>query len=166
MKLNRAVSTITRPANTSAYALHDVIASSTTAGDVVPLQFKSLGNTIAGNGYITQAKLWVTGASFATPLRLHLFTEQPADIADNAQFPLTISMAEQHIGYIDFSASIVGGTGSDASLFELDDIRMLIRSKGLRGSNDIYGLLVAQAAFTPTSGQQFRVELTCDAYEY
>jgi hypothetical protein len=166
MKLNRAISTITRPDNTTAYALHDVIATTETAGDVVPLEFSNLGNTFAGNGYITQAKLWVTGAAFATPLRLHLFTEQPSDIGDNAAFPLTISMADTHIGYIDFSVSIVGGSGSDAALFEIDDVRMLIRSKDNNGGNPIFGLLVARDAFTPTSEQVFRVELTCDAYEY
>jgi hypothetical protein len=166
MKLNTSVSTLTRPNNTDAYALRDVIASSTTPADVVPLQFNSLANTYKGTGYITKAKLWVTGAAFATPLRLHLFTEQPTDIADNAQFPLTISMFDTHIGYIDFPVSIIGGTGSDAVLFELDDLRLAVRSKDETGGNPIYGLLTAQSAFTPSASQVFKVELTCDAYEY
>jgi len=166
MKLNRAISTITRPANTSAYALRDVIASSTTAGNVVPLQFDSLANSRAGTGYITKARIWVDGAAFATPLRLHLFIDTPVQVADNEPFQLDFEISENHIGFIDFPVSIFGGTGSDASLFELDDLRLAIRSKDINGGNPIYGILTAQSAFNPTSGQRFKVELTCDAYEY
>lgn len=166
MKLNTSVSTLTRPNDTNAYALRDVIASSTTAGNVVPLQFESLANTRAGTGYITKARIWVDGAAFATPLRLHLFVDTPPQIADNEPFELDFAISENHIGFIDFPVAILGGTGSDAALFELDDLRLAIRSKDDDGGNPIYGVLTAQSAFTPTANQRFKVQLTCDAYEY
>lgn len=166
MKLNKAKATLTRPADTAAYALNDVIASSTTAGDTVPLSFNSLTNSRAGTGYITKAKLWVDGDSFSTPLRLHLFDAAPTQIADNEPFQLDFSMAASHVGFIDFPVSTLGGTGSDAALFELDDLRLAVESKDINGGNPFYGVLTAQGAFTPTASQRFYVELTCDAYEY
>ena len=166
MKLNRAVSTLTRPNDTVPYALRDVIASSTTAGSVVPLRFDNLGNTFAGNGYITKGRIWVDGAAFATPLRLHLFTDVPPAIADNEPFALTFALSSTHIGFIDFPVAIVGSTGSNAVLFELNDLRFAIYSKDNNGGNPIYGILTTQSTFTPTANQRFSVELTCDAYEY
>ena len=166
MKLNTITSTVTRPANTTAYAANDVIASSTTAGNVVPLQFNNLMNTRAGTGYITKALLWVDGSAFTSPLRLYLFNDVPTDIADNAQFPLTFANSTAHLGYIDFLFCTTGGTGSDVALAEIDDLRIPIQSKDITGSNPVYGILVSQAGFTPTSGQRFRVQLAGDAYEF
>jgi hypothetical protein len=166
MKLNTVAYTLTRPNNTNAYALGDVIASSTTAGDVVPVTLAGLANTKAGTGYITKARLWVDGAAFATPLRLHLFVDTPPQIADNAPFELDFAISDNHIGIIDFPVAFTGATGSDAVLFELNDLRLAIRSKNIDGGNPIYGVITARGAFTPTANQRFKVQLTCDAYEY
>lgn len=168
MKLNTSTVTLTRPANTDAYAAKDLIANSTTVGQVTPLTFSNLANTRAGTGYITKAILWVDGATFTAPIRLHLFKEAPsvASLADNAQYPLTFAESDKYIGYIDFVLFTAAGTGSDVSFAEIDDIRMAVESDDLTGSNPIYGLLVAQGAFTPTSGQRFKVVLSCDAYEF
>lgn len=166
MKLNTSVSVLTRPNDTTAYAFRDIITTTTNASTAQPFRFKDLANTIAGTGYITKARIWVQGAAFATPLRLHLFTSTPTMYADNAQYQLMYESAPTHIGFIDFASFITAGTGSDVALCEVANIRLAVRSLRDTGSNDIFGILTAQSAFTPTANQQFRVELSCDSYEF
>ncbi|MFN5249535.1 MAG: hypothetical protein ACK5DE_00675, partial [Bacteroidota bacterium] len=65
---------ITRPNDTETYSIGDRIFTSatgiTTAGSV----FANLGETMFGNGYVTKAKIFVSGTAFSASLRLHLYT--------------------------------------------------------------------------------------------
>lgn len=165
MILNKATQTITRPADVIAYAAGDLIANSTTQGDVVPMEFANITNTSLGSGYLVKAMCFVQGAAFDTALRLHLFTEAPAVVADNAPYPFLISEQSKYIGFVEFTDFSSSGSGSDAAISLLGAERLALMSKDLTGSNPIFGLLEARAIFTPTSGQTFTVELTVDAYE-
>lgn len=155
--------TFDRPADTSVYADEDLIANSTTAGDVVPLAFSvSVGN---GRGVrITKAKLIksgivVTNATFS----LYLYAEEPVVVnGDNG----ALSTDE---------ASFIGQINFPIMTAYTDDASSLIHSGSVSGgfnaiehymrtTDTIYGLLKAEAAYTPASAETFTVILTIEQF--
>jgi len=144
----------TRPANTTAYASADLVANNTTAGSVTPLSW-TVGRSSPGRCWITAARLKksntsTTNASF----RLHLFTSSPTVTnGDNGVFTLN---EQNHIGTIDLTA-----------LFAFSDSALAYGAANygpiavdLSGSQTLYGLLEARAAYTPGSSEVFTVNLT------
>ena len=75
-QINNLSASFTRPNDTTAYASGDLVANSTTAGSVVPLQI-DLGNVAAvGHGItrITRARLTKSGTSPTNAnFRIHLY---------------------------------------------------------------------------------------------
>lgn len=149
--------TFTRPADTTAYAVDDVVSNSTTATTV--LTFAQAARKNGGTGYVTNARLVTnnpstTNASF----RLYLYNQTPtAPPGDNSPFLLTWANRGIRLGVIDFVLS-TGATGSDAASTTVTNINLRLNTQP--SSRSVFGLLVARAAYVPTSGQQFFVELT------
>lgn len=145
--------TVTRPADTTQYGANDLVANSTTAGSVVPMQF-GVSKVIGGRGKIFRVRLFkdaetTTAASF----KLHLFSASPTvSNGDNGAYAVT-SVAN-YIGAvaIDMSSSATATTtdlwkdGSCALGFEVRD-------------GALYGLLEAIGAYAPASGEVFTVTL-------
>lgn len=147
----------TRPANTTAYASGDLVANSTTAGEVNPLAF-SVAKLGSGRGKIKRVRLFkdnqtVSNANFT----LHLFTEAPTvSNGDNGSFE--IDTAENWLGSIGIDLSS-GGLASTGDAIEAADVSPDILFD-LGGQNrGIYGFLEAEAAYTPASGETFTVTL-------
>lgn len=155
----------TRPADTTAYASGDLVANSTTAGDVTPLRF-ILPSNISGHIHIHRCRLLksdasVTNASF----RVHFYTSSPvfsngdngAIIADNPS---------AYLGYIDvtvghaFATDAVGwgGAATDALAIVAD----------LDAGASIYCAIEARGAYTPASAEVFTlmVRIRFDKHGY
>jgi len=145
----------TRPPDTTAYASADLVANSTTAGSVAPMQF-SVARNSGGTGMIRRARLRKTGTSTTNAsFRLHLYSASPTPSnGDNGAW-LT-NLAASYIGSIDIicdkaftdgaSGNGVPSVGSEIN-FDL--------SSGLI----IYGLLEVRAAYTPANAEVFTLEL-------
>lgn len=163
-KLKRASAEFTRPADTTAYTARDVVSNSTGASTL--MQF-DIARVAGGSGYIAKARL-ITNNKAPTPrLRLWLYTiSTPTVAADNAAFTLLWANRANRLGYIDFPAlSTEDPTGSDsASSIATSGTAFTIPLAFICAAGDtkLYGLLETLDAFTPTSGQQFYVELTAD----
>lgn len=150
-----AATQFTRPADTTAYASGDLIANSTTAGSVVPLQF-TVARVAAGSGMIRRCRLRVsstvlTNASF----RLHLYTASPTPSnGDNGAW-LT-DKALNYIGAFDITLdkAFTDGASGNGTPNIGSEINFALAS-GLI----VYGLLEARAAYTPTSAETFDVAL-------
>lgn len=156
-----AKATFTRPANTTAYAGGDCVCNSASAP--VLLEFK-LGEAAGSNGYITNAKIVKSGAVIANALfRLYLFNKSITPVNDNAQFPLLFANAEAMIGFVDFEMT-TEGTGSDAALDIITNINMRFANDPLITDQLIYGVLVAKAAYTPASEEEFMIQLTAERW--
>jgi hypothetical protein len=146
---------LTRPADTTAYASGDLVANSTTAGSVTPLQFTV--STVAGSatepvyGVVQRVRLrfndeTVTNAQF----RVHFYTSSPTPVnGDNGAWK-TNAHAD-YAGSVDvtvdkvFTSNAVGVSAAAAVPFKLT------------GGTVLYALLEARAAYTPTSGEVFNV---------
>lgn len=159
-----ASSTITRPADTTAYASGDLVANSTTAGSVANLQFTTAARVSGGSGVIVGAEIQkstvsITNAAF----RLHLFDTAPTytSAGDNSPISTVVQASGKgYLGYIDIPAMIAfsdvaWGSGSP------DNSRSGIPF--VASAQTIYGLLEARGAYTPGNAEVFTVKI--NAYQ-
>lgn len=155
-----ASSTITRPADSNAYASGDLVANSVTAASVANLQFTTLARVSGGSGLIVGAKIQksnvdVTSAAF----RLHLFTVAPTYTSAGDNSPIStvvVASAKGYLGYIDITAMVAFSDvawGSGAP----DNTRGSIPY--VATAQIIYGLLEARGAYAGHSGEVFTVVL-------
>lgn len=155
-----ASSTITRPADTTAYTAGDLVANSVTAGSVSALQFSTLARVSGGSGVIVGASIQkstnvVTNAAF----RLHLFNTITTftSAGDNSALStVVVASAKGYLGYVDITAmvgfsDVAWGTGAP------DNTRGSIPY--VATAQIIYGILEARGAYTPASGEVFTITL-------
>lgn len=158
---------LTRPADTTAYAVGDAIANSTTASSVTPLQF-TVARAAGGSGRINGAQLYVNSATAFGAIRLHLFNTTPFAAAgfqaDNAALALTYTALKtgsaganpNYIGYIDFTSFTALSSCAVANGYsDITELNFDCAS----GSSVIFGLLEARAVFTPGNAETFNVSL-------
>lgn len=152
---NVAVS-ITRPANTTAYAAGDVISD----GSNSRLAFDDCDER-AGQGGVIQSAALISSANQATKLdgELWLFGADITDLdADNAAFTPTDDQLKYLLGVIDFAtASFRVG---DATAGAGGNSACVVANIGIAfPGRKLYGVLLAQNAYTPVSGEVFTVNL-------
>lgn len=147
-----------RPGDTTAYASGDLVANSTTAGDVraVPVtisRWKKGGQVKNLRVKLKKSGTTVTNAAF----RAHLFkssgpTSTGPTVAggDNAAFAPSVA---RYIGYADITAMTAGSDGAlgvsaitDAAVHLGDD-------------NRVFVLLEARGAYTPGNAETFEITI-------
>ena len=162
-KAYRAAVTLTRPSNTTAYAAGDVVgvADSGTpanAGSAI-ITLSSIGP--AGGSVLIQSVRLMIGNSTApaSAFRLHLYTESPTAILDNAAFDLVAGDVGKYAGYIDLPApQDFGGIAVTQS----DYAGTLVKLAA--ASTTLYAILEARSAYTPASGTLYDLRvLTLEA---
>lgn len=128
-------STVTRPANTTAYAINDLVANNATAGSVTPLSF-----TISPSAaVIRRLRVKFSDETVAVPptIRVWLFDASPTVTnGDNGVFAATLTNS---IGYVDVDLANVGS--DDIVGWASTDIPVTVGT--------CYGLLQTLTAFTP-----------------
>jgi len=147
----------TRPANTTAYTIADLVADTVTAGSVAPLKFSVMG--VGRSGLIRRARIH-KGASSATnaSFSLHLFDELPTVAGgDNAALSVSANTAS-YLGSIALDMTSGGIVDAAAGLAQISAAAAIGFSKPASGSI-VYGLLEALAAYTPASAEIFTVTL-------
>jgi hypothetical protein len=133
--------TVTRPANTTAYAAGDVVGGAIT--------FAELPKGI--NLLVTSAALRIDVAAIPTGMtsfRLHLYSlTPPSALADNAVWDLPAGDRACYLGYIDIgSPADVGST-----LFvQADGVNKHLLSRG----TGVFGYLVTNGGFTPAGNSE------------
>jgi len=146
-----------RPADTTAYAINDAVANSTSAPTI--LTFANAGRVIGGSGYIVKAELCTDQAACVAAFRLHLFTTSVTPCNDNAAYTALYANRASRVGYIDFPAVSQEGSGS-TSAFALWLGQLLYVCDA--SATSLYGLLETKTAFTPASAQNFNIKLGVD----
>jgi hypothetical protein len=144
---NAISATVTRPADTTAYASGDLVANSTTAGSVTPLSFTDFARAGAGAKVrrvrIDASKADITNASF----RVHLYTSSPT--VANGDNGAISSTASGWVGSVDVTVGQLFSNGaSGAATTEIN-----------AKATTLYGLIEARGAYTPASGGTFTVTL-------
>lgn len=153
-----STASFTRPADTTAYTSGDLVANSTTAGSVVPLEFRT--SRVIGQGTIARIRLYksnptATNASFV----VHLFTAAPV-VANGDNGALSISTAANHIGSIacDMTSGGLAGTVGLSEGYPIDS-GITFDLTAVPSERRLYGLIEAAAGYTPASGETFSVTL-------
>lgn len=156
-QINNLSASFTRPNDTTAYASGDLVANSTTAGSVVPMQIP-LGQIVSvGHGLtrITRARLFKSGVSPTNAnFRVHLYQASPTPAnGDNGAW--STDNAANWLGNIDVTSMLAFtdgcmGTGSATAGSE-----MFLRL----ASGSIFALLEAKAAYTPVANETFTLTL-------
>lgn len=150
----------TRPNNTDAYAIGDLIANHGTAANVVPMTF-AIAREAGGSGAIIKARIRKSGNTIANAaMRLHLFAAANAAAltvqnGDNGVFlPNSAAVWLGAMDFLTFQAFYDGAVSNGlpvtgpAILFDLAD-----------GQSNIYGLLEARGALVPGALETFTVGL-------
>jgi hypothetical protein len=148
---------MTRPNDTTAYASGDLVANNTTAGSVVPLDF----NTEGGGSYwlhrivMRSSNPTVTNKNY----RLFLFGTSPVvSNGDNGAFAVTNANGASSLFAILGSTTPISTStgGSSLNVFTpLDSVGTFLRHAPIVVPGRFYGLLVANAAYTPTALETF-----------
>lgn len=149
------VAEVTRPADTTAYAVNDVIG---TAGTAVI----TLANIFRVNGasaYVVKAKLFTDQSANVAQFRMHLFRTAPAAIVDNAPFQLLYADESRYLGFIDIPGNATEGSGSTTSQGLWTGQLGCIADAA---STTLFAVLATKTAFTPASAQRFSLRVTVD----
>ena len=147
--------TFNRPADTTAYAIGDLVANSTTAGSVAPMSF-TVARVAAGSGMIRRVRVRKTGTSITNAsFRLKLYSTSPTfSNGDNGAF-LT-NQSASFIGYLDVTMDQVftdGAAGNGVPVVG-SEINFALASGQV-----VFGALEARGAYTPASGETFTFAL-------
>jgi hypothetical protein len=147
--------TITRPDNTTQYAVGDVVGTSPATNieftSVLPIGVND------GHFYITDAKLEVEKSAVPANMSsftLHLFDEAPTAIADNSAWTLLLADGGKYLGSIDFNTPEDLGT---TLIMWVENIN--IKRKLAADSTSLYGQLVTNGNFTPAAEDVFNIQL-------
>lgn len=147
----------TRPADTTPYAVNDVVGPAVTG----LLNLGNLGRVSGSSLYIVKARLMTDQSGNTAAYRLHIYQNNtPTPIADNSQFALLWANRAIRVGFIDFDAMTTEGTGSDSAMSLNKDIRLHIKCAS--SARNLYGVLVTKTIFTPASGQSFFLDLNVE----
>lgn len=158
-----AATAMTRPADTTAYASGDLVANSTTAGSVAPLQFQNIVRAPGRmGGRVIGARIFKTTQGTANAaFRIHLFSALPAVAnGDNGVFAPTDAALANWIGSLDVTVDVASaaraiGRGNPAAA-QQNGVPFRLASPD---TPTLFGLLEARGAYTPGNAEAFTVSL-------
>lgn len=156
MAILTASASFTRPNDTTAYAANDLMANSTTAGSVVPMSFIF---PAGGTMWLRTVKVRKSGTT-ATNGNFHirLYSASPT-CANGDNGAWSTSGAATYLGKLDpaIVEAFTDGCAVVDSTSESADLQIDIGN-----GNTVYGLMVADAAYTPAANEVFTVTLYGD----
>lgn len=152
----------TRPGDTTAYAVSDVVGPVTTPAVITFAgAARATGGTDGGTGYVVKARVAKnTNTTTNAAFRLYLYTTSVTPIADNVAWTHLYANRANLIGWVDFPTMTTEGTGSDCAEATLNDLRLPFVCAA--SGSALYGVLVARAAYTPGASDAFYVEITTE----
>lgn len=161
-------STLTRPANTTAYSDGDVFAAVTTnavfvLGTAWNADAPGADTSVARRGSRTQSGCvdWIELVSSVNPVTkmvgdLFMFTAQPTLVADNAAFAPTLAELQAScVGVFPITADDWHSAGSSRSVCTVPNSSRVFKLPDLDagGTGQLWFVLVFRAAYTPASGE-------------
>ena len=154
VQVGRSVSvSVTRPDNVDPYTALDVIGTAATS----TLTFNNVSVSEGGYAVIMGARLRMDTASVPAGMgafRLHLYSDDPTAIADNAAYNLPAADRAIHIGWVDIPApEDLGDT------IKAQDDNLNVTCSLLPGSRTIYGILQTIDACTIPAETNMQVTL-------
>lgn len=151
-----AAPTMTRPSDTTAYAVGDLVANSTTAGSVTPLAF-AVSRVTGGGVLVRRARIRKSGTSVTNAqFRLHLYRATVATVANGDNGAWSTDGVANYLGALDVTVDRAFTDGAAGNGVPLSGSEIgAIPTSG----STIYGLLEARAVYTPGNAETFTVSL-------
>jgi hypothetical protein len=149
--------TVTRPADTNAYAANDALSNSTSAPTSGGFTLSSLARASGGSGLITDIMI-VSSNDPATLLQgeLWLFDAATTNINDNAAFALSDGDALLLVGVVPFTlASSQAGSGTN-SVYHATNLNIGFTCVG---TADLRFLVKVKNAYTPANAETLTVRV-------
>lgn len=161
---------ITRPADTTAYASGDLVANTTVAGTVTPFTFLGVARQAGYRLVIKQARLLKSQVLLANAsFRAHFFAVVPTVTnGDNGALDVATQL-NNYLGFIDI-ASVLNGTGAGLNNGGGGSMGWgYPPAPGEIGflpvtSANLFALLEARAAYVPASAEAFRMSVVVDQF--
>lgn len=148
----RSVATVTRPANTTAYAANDVVGAAAAA-----FELASIGPS-GGHIMVTSVDILVHISSVPTGMstfRLHLYdATPPSALADNAQFDIPSGDRNNYLGFISLDAPTDRGSSLHVQMVGVNQ-----QYKLASGSSSLFAYLETVGGYTPNSASVYQVRL-------
>jgi hypothetical protein len=140
---------VTRPADTTQYAVNDALSNSTSAPTSGGFTFTSAAAVSGGAGIITDAII-ATAADQGTLLQgeIWLFDRATTNINDNAAFAVSDAEIKTCVGKIPFSLEDAGNNG----FFHAQNLNI---GFVCNGSADLRFLIRVKNTYTPVSAEVF-----------
>jgi hypothetical protein len=147
--------TITRPADTTAYTAGDTFANSTSAPTAGGFTLANVVRASGGSGIILNAAISMSGPNAASPINgeLWIFDQAVTAINDNAAFAISDAEAQNMVAIIPFTANRGGGNNALAFLPNI------MAGFACVGSANLRFLVKVVTAYTPVSGEVMSVRL-------
>lgn len=146
---------ITRPADTTQYAVNDALSDSTSAPTTGGFTFTSAARASGGSGIITDA-IVCTSADAGTLLQgeIFLFNQAVTNINDNAAFAVSDAEIKTCLGKIAFTLEDVGNNG----WYHATNLNI---GYTCSGSANLRFLVRVKNTYTPTSGEVLTFIIKC-----
>lgn len=152
-RLVAPTASLTRPADTTAYAAGDELSNSTTAPTI--MTFSSCVQANGGSGTLMGAFILSSVASANPPLlELWLFNATNTPQNDNSAFGPSDAEAANVIAVLPMSTSF---QAANNALYTAPSISVPFRCAG--GTTSLFGRLVHRGAYTPVASEVFTVNL-------
>lgn len=151
MPLKKITATFTRPSDTTAYTIADLVANSVTAGSVVPMTINIGGS----GGRLHYAKLKKSGTTITNAtFNMHLFGSSPTFVnGDNGALSYT---ATDYLGKLPFTI-MVAGTDVGNTQIRAGETNFIY--PWTLPFAQVFAVLEAAAAYTPASAEVFTLLL-------
>lgn len=153
--------TITRPTDTNAYALGDLVANSTTAGSVTPFTFANAASITAGVGRIDRIRILKSTTTTANALfRVHIYNAAPTSLANGDNGAWSTANAG-YIGAFDVNCDKAFTDGAHGVGVPLIGGSLMFK---IASGTTLYALLEARAAYAPGNAETFT--LIAETYRF
>lgn len=147
--------TFTRPANATAYTVGDIVGVTPGAA----LEFTNIAWHEGLSGTIISAKLAKSGTTTTNAVfRLYIYTSAPTVGDDNSAANILWSQVPGLVGVVDFY--LLQSETAGASQAMIENIQYAF--KCAETTDSLFGVLIAEAAYTPASAEQFELTLGID----
>ena len=150
----------TRPADTTAYAIGDVVGNSTSAA--TPLSIAGCARVNAGSGYIVRAAFIADQKSITPSFRVHVFNAAPTQSNDNAAHRALYVDVSKRVGEFIIGPMTTPTDTTNSTLSRAVDMNLRIPFVCASGSTTLYFIFEALSAFTPANAGKFTLQLAID----
>lgn len=153
--------TFTRPTNTDAYGLNDVISATVSDTGTTVLRSLALAAAPGKPFWLCFLRLWTNLDTFVPQVRVHFYNvaaPPTAVVGDNVAYSRAYANKAAYLGHVDLPTLVDVGDGASASR---DDVRLLLApldgdpGSVTRDYRVYYRLEIISGTPTPGSGQSF-----------